>query len=85
MSRRQRIRMENDEIENITEKILAEAGEDSRLVLEAAGNKSRDITKKAEEQAEKIREEFHAKAKEDAALLQSRKTSVAELEVRKMI
>lgn len=71
-------------IENITGKILAEAREQSEQVLKEAGDKSRAIIEKAEAQAEKIREEHEEKAEEDACLLKSRRTSVAELEVRKM-
>ena len=71
-------------IENITGKILAEAREQSEQVLKEAGDKSRAIIEKAEAQAEKIRKEHEEKAEEDACLLKSRRTSVAELEVRKM-
>jgi len=71
-------------IENITGKILAEAQDQSTQVLEEAGYKSRMIVEKATEQAEKIKKDFHEQATEDAHLLKSRRTSVAELEVRKM-
>jgi V/A-type H+-transporting ATPase subunit E len=71
-------------IENIIGKILAEAENESQRVLEEAGEKSRDILEKAEAQAEKIRKDSEVQAKEDASLLKSRRTSVAELEVRKM-
>lgn len=71
-------------IENITGKILAEAREQSEQVLTEAGEKSRAIIEKAKVQAEKIRKEHEEKAEEDACLLKSRRTSVAELEVRKM-
>ena len=71
-------------IENITGKILAEARDQSKQVLEEAGYKSRMIVEKATGQAEKIKKDFQEQAEEDARLLKSRRTSVAELEVRKM-
>ena len=71
-------------IENITGKILAEARDQSKQVLEEAGYKSRMIVEKATGQAEKIKKDFQEQAAEDARLLKSRRTSVAELEVRKM-
>ena len=71
-------------IEHITGKILAEARDQSGQVLEEASDKSRIIVEKAKAQVEKVRKDFEEQAREDASLLKSRRTSVAELEVRKM-
>ena len=71
-------------IENIIDKILDEAHEQSGQVLKEADEKSRTIIKEANEQAEKIRQDLAEQAKSEAQLLKSRRISVAELEARKM-
>lgn len=71
-------------IENIIGKILAEAEADRAQLLTEAEEKSRQHLKMAQEQAEKIRRDGAEQAKEEAQLIKSRKTSLAELEARKM-
>ena len=60
-------------IENILEKTLEQARE-----------KADQIRKEAQETGNRILAEAEKKGKEEAELLKSRRTSVAELEVRKM-
>lgn len=71
-------------IENIMGNILAEAQEESNQVLEKSRDKSLALVAEAKAKAEKLQEEFHDKARIEADLLKSRRTSVANLEVRKM-
>lgn len=71
-------------IENITGKILAEAEEQSKAVLQEAESRSRKIVEEAGHKAEIISSDSKKEADENAALLRSRKISVAELEVRKI-
>ncbi len=71
-------------IENITGKILAEARDQSTLVLEEAGYNSRTIVEKAQSEAQILLADAEEQAKNEARLLKSRRISVAELEVRKM-
>lgn len=71
-------------IENILEKILSHANEEAEKTLEQAWEKADQIRKEAQETGNRILDEAEKKGKEEAELLKSRRTSVAELEVRKM-
>jgi V/A-type H+-transporting ATPase subunit E len=71
-------------IDNITDKILAEANEQSKLVIDEAEDKSKTIIVKAREKRAEILKDYEDRAGEDAKLLKSRRISVAELEVRKI-
>ncbi len=71
-------------IENINAKIIAEAMEYSRDVVEEAQKTKDDIMKEARDQAEKIRIKSQIKANQNTELTKSRKRSVAALEVRKL-
>ncbi|MDD2215448.1 MAG: V-type ATP synthase subunit E [Eubacteriales bacterium] len=71
-------------IENILEKILSHANEEAEKTLEQAREKADQIRKEAQETGNRILDEAEKKGKEEAELLKSRRTSVAELEVRKM-
>jgi V/A-type H+-transporting ATPase subunit E len=71
-------------IENITNKILAEANEQSKQIIDEAKDKNNIIIENARRQSEEILADYQERAKEDAQLLKSRRVSVAELEVRKI-
>lgn len=71
-------------IKNIKSRILAEALEYSRGVLNEADRQSEVILKEAREKAEKIKGVGRKKSAEEEELILSRKMSVASLEVRKI-
>lgn len=71
-------------IEQITERIIAEAKEEADQLLAKADRERQAVLEKAGHQAEALRKEAAEKAKEDAKLVLERKVSVAELEARKL-
>lgn len=71
-------------IENITNKILAEAEEQRKLIIDEANEKIQKLMENARSQKEAIVADYDKRARDDAELLKSRRISVAELEVRKI-
>lgn len=71
-------------IENITEKILAEAHNDARRIFDKGRYDSRDTIYRMERLLKQKKSDMEAKALSDAETVKKRKHSVAELEARKM-
>lgn len=71
-------------IENITEKILAEANDDARRIFEKGKYDSRETIYRTERMIKLQRSDMEKKTLDDVETVKKRKKSVAELEARKM-
>lgn len=71
-------------IEQITDKIINDAGNEARQVMEKAEGESQKLLDRARSQAESIERDAEVKGIEDAVLVKDRKHSVALLEARKL-
>jgi len=72
-------------IENITEKILAEANDAAKAILEKAEMQSSEIINEAKNKADEMLKNELAKSENDAEILKQRKVSAAQLQAKKMI
>ncbi len=72
-------------IEKITGRILQEAKDEAAVLTNAAREEAEARLAEAKAQAEALTKEMAAKAAQDAATLKERKSSVAELEARKLV
>jgi len=70
-------------IENITEKILAEANDAAKAILEKAEMQSSEIINEAKNKADEMLKNELAKSENDAEILKQRKVSAAQLQAKK--
>ncbi|MDF2677010.1 MAG: hypothetical protein K0Q97_1324 [Bacillota bacterium] len=72
-------------IENITEKILAEANDVAFAILQKADSQSLEIINEAKNKANDLINEEALKSQNDAEVLKQRKVSAAQLQAKKMV
>jgi len=72
-------------IENITQKILAEANDAAKAILEKAEMQSSEIINEAKNKADEMLKNEISKSENDAEILKQRKVSAAQLQAKKML
>lgn len=72
-------------IENITQKILAEANEAAKAIIEKAEIQGSEIIDEAKNKADEMLKNELAKSENDAEILKQRKVSAAQLQAKKML